>query len=97
MKSYLEPKFFRQKSFYNRAFTITENGKILLYSDGVLVAQVDEKKDMIIFYSDIIFKCTTIRHMKEFYYQNVDNKKTLYNSDLQNILIKSDRKIKEMK
>lgn len=66
MEKYLEPVFDSKKSFYKKAVVITEGTKKLLRSYNTIVAEIDGEEATIHgFYSS-----TTLRHIKDFLYQN---------------------------
>lgn len=69
MKQELEPIYDRRKSFYKKAFTITEkDGTVKLISYTTEVAYIkDGKLHINGFYSN-----TTLRHIKEFIAQYIE-------------------------
>ncbi|AIX12544.1 hypothetical protein WRP3_041 [Lactococcus phage WRP3] len=65
-KTELEPIFDTRKSFYKKAYTLTENDKIILLSYNTEVAEIRDGKAKIF----DTYSPTTLRHIKEFLYQN---------------------------
>lgn len=66
MKTELTPVIDSRKSFYKKAYVLTENDKIVLLSYDTKVAEIkDEKAKIFDTYSP-----TTLRHIKDFLYQN---------------------------
>lgn len=65
-KTELEPIFDSRKSFYKKAYTLTENNKITLLSYNTKVAEIKNDKAKIF----DTYSPTTLRHIKEFLYQN---------------------------
>lgn len=74
----LEPVKDTRKSFYKKAYVASRNGRIELYSYGVLVVTIGYRE--IIFYPEWEHSTTTMRHVKEFIYQQFGE--TLSSSDI---------------
>lgn len=86
-KNYLTPKLDSRASFYKKAYTYVEGDKVVLVSyqskvcyvsndTFVLNSKVDE---------DLLFSNTTLRHIKEFLWQQL-HIKGLTKKDLKNTL-----------
>lgn len=65
-KTELEPIFDSRKSFYKKAYTLTENNKITLLSYNTKVEEIKNDKAKIF----DTYSPTTLRHIKEFLHQN---------------------------
>lgn len=65
-KTELAPIFDSRKSFYKKAYVVTENNKIVLLSYDTEVAEIKDGKAKIF----DTYSPTTLRHIKEFLYQN---------------------------
>lgn len=65
-KTELKPVIDSRKSFYKKAYTITENGTIKLLSYDTEVAEIKNDKAKIF----DTYSPTTLRHIKDFLYQN---------------------------
>lgn len=66
MQTLLEPVFDTRKSFYGKAKVITENDTITLISYSTRVAEIKDGKAKIFG----TYSPTTLRHIKDFLYQN---------------------------
>jgi hypothetical protein len=62
----LQPKYDSRKSFYGKAIIEREENKLILYSYGTKVAQIEDGKPTVFGY----YSPTTMRHIKEFLQQN---------------------------
>ena len=62
----LKPIFSNQKSFYNKATIIIEEGAVKLQSYSTIVAEIRNGKAKIFGW----YSATTTRHIKEFLQQN---------------------------
>ena len=72
----LQTIYDSHKSFYNKAQTNNENGKLVLYSYNTEVAFIENNKAVVTNLQSI----TTLRHVKEFLLQNnfkVESKKQI--------------------
>lgn len=65
-KTELKPVIDSRKSFYKKAFTVTENDTITLISYSTRVAEIKDGKVKIF----DTYSATTLRHIKDFLYQN---------------------------
>lgn len=65
-KTELKPVIDSRKSFYKKAFTVTENDTITLISYDTEVAEIKDGKAKIF----DTYSVTTLRHIKDFLYQN---------------------------
>lgn len=66
---FLEAKYSRQKSFYNKAVVTRENdGSLRLYSYGTWVATIFPD-DCYQLHKDAAYSNTTVRHVNEFLMQ----------------------------
>lgn len=66
MMTELSPVFDTRKSFYKKAYVLTENDKIILISYSTRVAEIENRKAKIFG----TYSPTTLRHIKDFLYQN---------------------------
>jgi len=77
----LQPKKTKQKSYYNKAKIVFLNGIVTLYSYKTQVASV--KKGEVTLYNIDLYSVTTLKHIKDFLYQNnifIASKKELLNN-----------------
>ena len=65
-KTELKPVIDSRKSFYKKAYTVTENDTIKLLSYDTEVAEIKDGKAKIF----DTYSATTLRHIKDFLYQN---------------------------
>ena len=65
-KTELNPVIDSRKGFYKKAYTVTENGTITLFSYDTEVAEIRDGKAKIF----DTYSATTLRHIKDFLYQN---------------------------
>lgn len=65
-KTELKPVIDSRKSFYKKAYTVTENDTITLLSYDTEVAEIRDGKAKIF----DTYSVTTLRHIKDFLYQN---------------------------
>lgn len=65
-KTELKPVIDSRKSFYKKAYTVTENDTITLISYTTKVAEIKDGKAKIFG----TYSPTTLRHIKDFLYQN---------------------------
>jgi hypothetical protein len=77
-KEFLQPEHTKQKSFYNKAYTITINNIKLLYSYNTLVCAIYENCKGIKYMlndnvkKELLFSNTTLKHIKDFILQNIN-------------------------
>lgn len=62
----LQPVLDSRKSFYKKAYVIEENGGKYLASYGTIVAKIDKDGAHVLG----TYSTTTLRHIKDFLYQN---------------------------
>ena len=77
----LQPKRTKQKSYYEKAKVIFFNGAVNLYSYKTQVATI--KNGEVTLYNTDLYSVTTLKHVKDFLYQNdifVASKKDLINN-----------------
>ena len=77
----LQPKKTKQKSYYNKAKIVFLNGIVTLYSYNTQVASIE--KGEVTLYNTDLYSVTTLKHVKDFLYQNnifVATKKDLLNN-----------------
>ena len=65
-KTELMPVIDSRKSFYKKAYTLTEDDKIILLSYSTRVAEIKDGNAKIFG----TYSSTTLRHIKDFLYQN---------------------------
>lgn len=65
-KTELKPVIDSRKSFYKKAYTVTENGTIKLLSYDTEVTEIKDGKAKIFG----TYSRTTVRHINDFLYQN---------------------------
>ncbi|MCI8290901.1 MAG: hypothetical protein HFJ25_01405 [Clostridia bacterium] len=58
----LEPIYLNQKSFYNKAKVLNDNGVIKLQSYSTIVAEIRNRK----LYINGFYSNTTLKHIREF-------------------------------
>lgn len=66
MMTELTPVFDSRKSFYKKAYVLTEDNKTILISYSTRVAEIEDGKAKIFG----TYSPTTLRHIKDFLYQN---------------------------
>ena len=77
----LQPKKTKQKSYYGKARVIFFNGVVTLYSYETQVVTI--KNGEVTLYNTDLYSVTTLKHVKDFLYQNnifVATKKDLLNN-----------------
>ena len=73
-KNYLQPKKDTRESFYKKAYTEQKGEKLVLYSYETPVCYVSNKTFILNnnIEEKLLFSNTTLRHIKEFLYQQLD-------------------------
>ena len=69
-KYFLESIYNSQKSFYNKAYVISNNKFISLYSYNTFIIAIDRESKELIYSHYWDYSQTTLRHLKEFLKQN---------------------------
>lgn len=68
---YLKSIYSSQKDFYKKAYILTNEDFIKLYSYNTFILAIDRKNKRIIYSNYWDYSQTTLKHLKEFLQQNI--------------------------